>query len=106
LELGFVIFDGIVALLFVVTLSLDFAGRGNRLLRRSAPLSTGQRLIGAGISLECGTFSLTGLARYQHWADQRPDHMLGLVVPAILLVATILLIAGAAVHVRSRRSTR
>jgi hypothetical protein len=107
LDLGFIIADGFVALLFVVTLISDLTGWGNRIrgLRWSASQGPGQRLIGAGISLECGTFCLTGLARYRHWPHQRHDHMLGYAIPA-MLVATILIIAGLAVHLRSRRATR
>jgi hypothetical protein len=107
LDLGLLIFNGFVALLWAVTLSLDLAGRGNwiRILRRSAPPGPGQLLIGAGASLECGTFFLSGLARYRHWPDQRYDDMLHYLLP-LMLVAATLLIAGVAVQIRSRRPTR
>ena len=106
MNLGFLIFDGFVGLLAVVTLISDLAGRGNwiRGLRRSAPRRPGQRLIGAGVGLECGTIFLSGLARYRHWPEQQYHDMLRYLLPA-MLVAVILLIAGAAVSVRSR-STR
>ena len=103
MDLSLLIFNGVVALLAVVTLSLDLAGRGNRIriLRRSAPPRPGQRLIGAGVGLNCGTIFLTGLARYRHWPDQRYDDRLRYLLP-LMLVAVILIIAGLAVSLRSR----
>jgi hypothetical protein len=105
LNLVLLIALGFAALLAVVTLGSDLAGtRGKRIriLRRSAPLGPGQRLIGAGVCLECGTIFLTALARYRHWSDQRVHDMIGYLM-LVMLVAVSLTIAGAAVYVRSRR---
>ena len=107
MDLGLLIADGFAALLVVVTLGLDLAGWRDRIpgLRRSAPRAPGHWLIGAGVGLECGTVFLSGLARYRHWPEQRYHDLHRYVTPA-MLVAVTLIIAGAAVQVRSRRPTR
>ncbi len=108
MNLGLLIFIGLAALLAVVTLISDLAGaRGSRIRvwRRSAPLGPGQRLIGAGVCLACGAIFLGELARYRHWPGHRFHHMLGYLMP-VMLVAMTLVIAGVAVSVASRRPTR